>query len=166
MLMAGRGQALHSGLCDKGAETTGSKYAGTWGVWGARNRSALTRSWTVQVPVMSCLWRTHSQPNGANIPPKYLNFICWSSREDAIMFYSKMLLRIASSLGLGTLTRPSTSFYNRVQPRGGPQIGICKGVQNSRCPGNLRKIYIGCPHPHKPELGEGTHGAGPFRAVL
>ena len=48
----------------------------------------------------------------------------------------------------------------------GPQIGICNGVQNSRCPGNTRKIYIGCPHPHKPELGEGTHGAGPFRAVL
>ena len=48
---------------------------------------------------------------------------------------------------------------------GGPQIGICNGVQNSRCPGNIRNIYIGCPH-HKPELGEGTHGAGPFRAVL
>ena len=53
-----------------------------------------------------------------------------------------------------------------MQPRGGPQIGICNGVQNSKCPGNIRKIYIGCPHPHKPELGEGTHGVGPFRAVL
>ena len=53
-----------------------------------------------------------------------------------------------------------------MQPRGGHQIGICNGVQNSRCPGNIRKIYIGCPHPHKPELGDGTHGAGPFRAVL
>ena len=49
---------------------------------------------------------------------------------------------------------------------GGPQIGICNGVQNSGCPGNIRKIYIGCPHPHKPELGNGTHGAGPFRAIL
>ena len=28
------------------------------------------------------------------------------------------------------------------------------------------KIYIGCPHPQKPELGYGTHGAGPLRAVL
>ena len=40
---------------------------------------------------------------------------------------------------------------NRVQPRGGPQTRIYNGVQNSRCPGNIRKIYIGCPHPHKPE---------------
>ena len=44
-------------------------------------------------------------------------------------------------------------------------MGICNGVQNSRYPGNIRKIYIGYP-PHKPELGEGTHGAGPFRAVI
>ena len=60
------------------------------------------------------------------------------------------------------------NFYrcNRVQPRGGPQIGICNGVQNSRCPGDIRKICIGCPHPHKPELGEGTRGAGPVGAVL
>ena len=56
--------------------------------------------------------------------------------------------------------------YNRVQPSGGPQIGVCNGVQNPRCPGNIRKIYIGYLHPHKPELGEGTHGAGPFRAIL
>ena len=54
---------------------------------------------------------------------------------------------------------------NRVQSRGGPQTRIYNGVQNSRCPGNIRKIYMGCPHPHKLELGEGTHGAGPFRAV-
>ena len=31
---------------------------------------------------------------------------------------------------------------NRGQPTGGPQIGICNGVQNSRCPGNIRKKYI------------------------
>ena len=31
--------------------------------------------------------------------------------------------------------------WNRVQPRWGPQIGICNGVQNSRCPGILGK-YI------------------------
>ena len=57
-------------------------------------------------------------------------------------------------------------YCNRVQLRGGPQIGIGNGVQNSGCPGNIREIYIGCPHPQEPELGEGTHGAGPFRAVL
>ena len=47
-----------------------------------------------------------------------------------------------------------------------PLIGICNGAQNSRCLGNIRKIYIGYPHPHKLELGEGTHGTVPFRAVL
>ena len=36
----------------------------------------------------------------------------------------------------------------------------------TRCPGNSRKIYRGCPHPDKSELGDGTHGAGPLRAVL
>ena len=41
-----------------------------------------------------------------------------------------------------------------------------QGVQDSRCPGNIRRLYIGCPHPHKPEPGEGTHGTGPFRPVL
>ena len=30
---------------------------------------------------------------------------------------------------------------NRVQPRGG-QTGICNGVQNSGCSGNIRKKYI------------------------
>ena len=29
-----------------------------------------------------------------------------------------------------------------------------------------KKIYIGCPHPHKSELGDGTRGAGPLRVVL
>ena len=40
---------------------------------------------------------------------------------------------------------------------GRSQEGICNGVQNSRCPGNIRKIYIGCPHPHKPEPGGMGH---------
>ena len=48
--------------------------------------------------------------------------------------------------------------------------GLKKGfVMGSRTQGVqeiLEKIYIGCPHPHKPELGEGTRGTGPFRAVL
>ena len=57
-------------------------------------------------------------------------------------------------------------YWSRVQPRGGPQEGICDGVLDSGCPGNIRKMYIGCPHPHKPELGERTQGTGPFRAVL
>ena len=26
--------------------------------------------------------------------------------------------------------------------------------------------YIGCPHPHQSELGDGMHGAGPLSAVL
>ena len=29
-----------------------------------------------------------------------------------------------------------------------------------------KNIYIGCPHPQKSELGDGTHVAGPLRAVL
>ena len=32
---------------------------------------------------------------------------------------------------------PGLYFCNRVQP-GGPQTGICNGVQNSRCPGNIK----------------------------
>ena len=40
-----------------------------------------------------------------------------------------------------TQSLPPSSNCNRVQPRGGPQIGICNGVKNSRCPGNIRKIY-------------------------
>ena len=54
---------------------------------------------------------------------------------------------------------------NRVQP-GEPQVGICNGVRNLGCPGNILKIYMGCPHPHKSELEDGTHGAGPLRVVL
>ena len=42
-------------------------------------------------------------------------------------------------------------YWNRVQPRGGPQEGICNGVQSSRCPGNIRKMFVGCPYPHRPE---------------
>ena len=49
---------------------------------------------------------------------------------------------------------------NRMQPAGGAQIGICNGVQNLGCPGNIKNIE--CPHPHKSELGDGTHGAGPL----
>ena len=37
------------------------------------------------------------------------------------------------------------------------QEGICNGVQNSRCPGNIRKMYVGCPHPHRPEPGGMGH---------
>ena len=33
-------------------------------------------------------------------------------------------------------------FCNRVQPRRGTQIGICNGVWNSRCSGNIREKYI------------------------
>ena len=46
---------------------------------------------------------------------------------------------------------------SRVQPRGGTQEGICNGVQSLGCPGNIRKMYVGCPHPHKPEPGGMGH---------
>ena len=49
--------------------------------------------------------------------------------------------------------------------QGGPQIGICNGVQNSVSRKYWKK-NIGCSHPHKSELGDGTHGAGPLRVVL
>ena len=44
-----------------------------------------------------------------------------------------------------------------MQPRGGPQEGICDGVQDSGCPGNIRKMCVGCPHPHRPEPGGMGH---------
>ena len=37
----------------------------------------------------------------------------------------------------------------------GPKKGF--GVQDSGCPGNIRKMYIGCPHPHRPEPGGMGH---------
>lgn len=49
--------------------------------------------------------------------------------------------------------------------QGGPKIGICNEAQNSGCLGDSEK-YIGCLHPNKSELGNGTHGAGPVRVVL
>ena len=61
-----------------------------------------------------------------------------------------------------TITNTTATGYSQ----GGPQIGICNRVQNSGCPGNIRKMYVRCPYPHKSELGEGTHGAWPLRAVL
>ena len=48
-------------------------------------------------------------------------------------------------------------YWCRVQPRERPQEGICDGVQDSGCPGNIRKMYIGCPHPHRPEPGGMGH---------
>ena len=54
---------------------------------------------------------------------------------------------------------------------GGPKWGLVMGSR-TWCPGNTRGkkkkiyIYIKCPHPHKSELGDGTHGAGPLKVVL
>ena len=48
--------------------------------------------------------------------------------------------------------------------QGAPRKGICNEVQDSGYPGNIKNM--GCPHPHKSELGDGTHGAGPLRVVL
>ena len=63
---------------------------------------------------------------------------------------------------------PRYFYCNRVQPRRGEGVAKKGFVMGSRtrCPGNVRKIYIGCPHPHKSELGDGMHGAGPLRVVL
>ena len=44
---------------------------------------------------------------------------------------------------LRTLPFRPLSQWSRVQPRGRPQEGICNGVQNSRCPGNIRKYIYG-----------------------
>ena len=48
--------------------------------------------------------------------------------------------------------------------QGPPKEGF---VMGSRTQG-VQKIFknIGCPHPHKSELGDGMRGAGPLRAVL
>ena len=84
------------------------------------------------------------------------SFLLLSSHV-CILSFSIMYMRLPQAV---------TCECIRVQPRGRPHIRIFNGVQNSRCPENTRKKYIGCPHPHKPELGEGTRGAGPFRVVL
>ena len=36
-----------------------------------------------------------------------------------------------------------------------PELGVSRKYKN-----------IGYPHPHKSELGDGTHGAGPWRVIL
>ena len=109
-----------------------------------------------------CLWTvTQLMPNWHIIV--YVFIMCRNysllllSSHVCILTFSSMYMRFPQAV---------TWDSNRVQPRRRPHIGICNGVQNSRCSGNIRKIYIGCPHPHKPEPGEGTHGTGPFRAVL
>ena len=59
-----------------------------------------------------------------------------------------------------------------MQPRGRGANGDLQWefVMGSRTQGVQeifeKKIYIGCPHPHKSELGDGKHGAGPLRVVL
>ena len=47
----------------------------------------------------------------------------------------------------------------------GPKKGFVMGSR-TQCVQEILEIHIGCPHPHMPEPGEGTHGTGPFRAVL
>ena len=37
-----------------------------------------------------------------------------------------------------------------------PQLRLVGGSR-TWCPGNIRKIYKGCPHPHKPEPGGMGH---------
>ena len=48
----------------------------------------------------------------------------------------------------------------------GPKKGFVMGSRTQGVQEILKiYIYIGCPHP-KSELGDGTRGAGPLRAVL
>ena len=49
---------------------------------------------------------------------------------------------------------------------GGPKQRFVMGSRAQGVQEILEKKYIGCLHPHKSELGDKTHGAGPFRAVL
>ena len=54
-----------------------------------------------------------------------------------------------------------------MQPWGSGKWGFVIGSRTQGVQEILGKnIFIGCPHPHKSELGDGTHGAGPLRVVL
>ena len=57
-----------------------------------------------------------------------------------------MIWVIEFEFGLGKIVFVKQGAAKRRAPR-----RICNGVQNSRCPGNIRKMYVGCPHPHRPE---------------
>lgn len=86
-------------VCGKGAEQqpwprTEALSTQSLRVYRVKSRSALTHSWTVQatgrcLPPEVSYGGTLSHPNGADILFKYLNFICQSSREGTIRFYSK-----------------------------------------------------------------------------
>ena len=58
----------------------------------------------------------------------------------------------------GTLPAPKQhAVLKQSAAKRKPQEGICNGVQDSGCPGNIRKMYVGCPHPHRPEPGGMGH---------
>ena len=48
----------------------------------------------------------------------------------------------------------------------GPKKGFVMGSRTQGVQEILENIYIGCPHPHQSEVGDGTHGARSLRAVL
>lgn len=105
-------------LCGKAAEHQPSP--GQTVPWAMQGREAglLSRSHglcslqAVCFPLRSHLWGTHSHLNGADILVKYLNFICWSSREDAIRFYSKRCFQelVCAASGDPVLSLPRGSI--------------------------------------------------------
>ena len=58
---------------------------------------------------------------------------------------------------------PSPNVSVRGCSHGNPKRRVCNEVQNSWCPGNIKNM--GCPHPYKSELEDGTHGTGPLRVL-
>lgn len=112
------GRQPHSGSVWQGTEALSTQ---SLGVYRVKSRSALTHSWTVQatgrcLPPEVSYGGTLSHPNGADILFKYLNFICQSSREGTIRFYSKrcfweeLVLSVAEDTTLSFLL-PSTLKY-------------------------------------------------------
>ena len=94
-----------------------------------------------------------------------INIITMSILPKATYTFNKIPLKI-SMVYFTELEQIFQKFMcncKRIQP-GAPQRRICNGVQKSGCPGNIKNM--GCPHPYKSELGDGTHGAGPLRVVL
>ena len=60
-----------------------------------------------------------------------------------------------------------TGLITGCSQEAGPKERFVMGTRTQGVQEILEKnIYIGCPHLYKSELGDGTHGTGPFRAVL
>ena len=108
----------------------------------------------------------------------YCCFLCWwvlSSSRFTGVHNSHLILYVISGRAKAKYYKtvgeysigfkvPTSREDVMLQPGDSPQRGIYDGVQNSGCPGNIKNM--GCPHPHRSELGDGTHGTGPLRVVL